>query len=187
MTRFNTIVLSFMTIVAFAAARDSGYAQTSSAGVRPDVLDSRSAHIAVSVALPRKQIPAKQKPWVVLTVENLGGNVTSAFPETRVHVEGGAGEPPTTLYQRQITHTLRPGERELMGGFQPSIGPALSEDGPKFAADMKYDLSLLYDLSKPGKYAVYIEVLDVSAPETKHGAGLWVRSKAVPFEIQAQN
>jgi hypothetical protein len=176
-----------MTIVAFAAASNAGYAQTSSGGVQPQVLDSKSAHIAVSIALPKKQIPPGQKPWVVLTVENLGGNVTSTFPETRVHVEGGAGEPPTTLYQRQIAHTLRPRERELAMGSQPSIGPALSKDGPKISADMKYDLSLLYDLSKPGKYTVYIEVLDVSAPETKHGAGLWVRSKTLPFEIQAAN
>jgi hypothetical protein len=51
----------------------------------------------------------------------------------------------------------------------------------------RYDLSGFYDLSKPGKYTVYIEVLDVSALETKHGAGLWVRSKTVPFEIQAPN
>jgi hypothetical protein len=181
MTRFNTIVLSFMTIVALAAAGNSGYAQTSSAGVQPDVLDSKSAHIAVSIALPKKQISAGQKPWVVLTVENLGGNVQIAFPEDRVHVEGEAGEPPTTLYQRQVTHTLRPGERELMmGGFEPTILPT-------FSIDRKYDLSLFYDLSKPGKYTVYIEVLDISAPETKHGAGLWVRSKTVPFQIQAQN
>jgi hypothetical protein len=188
MAQFNSSVVSLIALVAITAPGHFGYAQTSSTGVQPEVLDSKSAHIAVSVVLPRKQIPAGQKPWVVLTVENLGGNVTSAFPETRVHVEEGAGEPPTTLYQRQITHTLRPGERELMmGGFQPSIGPALSEDGPKFSADMKYDLSLLYDLTKPGEYTVYIEALDLSAPETIHGAGLWVRSKTVPFEIQAPN
>jgi hypothetical protein len=181
MTRFKTIVLSFMTIVALSAASNSGYAQSSSAGVQPEILDSRSAHIAVGIALPKKQILAGQKPWVVLTVENLGGNVQIAFPEDRVHVEGVAGEPPTKLYQRQVTHTLRPGERELMmGGFEPTILPTLS-------IDRKYDLSLFYDLSKPGKYTVYIEVLDISAPETKRGAGLWVRSKAVPFEIQAPN
>jgi hypothetical protein len=181
MARFNGTGLSLMAIIAIAASGTSGYAQISSAGGQPDVLDSKSAHIAVSIALSQKQIPAGQKPWVLLTVENLDGNVTIAFPEARVHAEGEAGEPPTTLYQRQVTHKLRPGERELMmGGFEPEIWPT-------FSSDRKYDLSLFYDLSKPGKYTVYIEVVDVSAPETKHGAGLWVRSKTVPFEIQAPN
>jgi hypothetical protein len=179
MARFNSNVLSLMALVAIAASGHFGYAQTSSAGVQPEVLEGRSAHVAVSIALPQRRIPAGQKPWAFLTLENLGGSVTIAFPEDRVHVEGEAGEPPTTLYQRQVTHTLRPGEPELMmGGYEPEIWPT-------FSSERKYDLSLLYDLSKPGKYTVYIEVLDVSAPETKHGAGLWVRSKTVPFEIQA--
>jgi hypothetical protein len=181
MTGFNRIFLTLMGAVALAAAGNFGYAQTSSAGVGPVVLDSKSAHIAVSIGLPQKQIPAGQKPWAFLTVENLGGNVTIAFPRDRVHVEGEAGEPPTTLYQRQVTQTLQPGEPQLrMGGFEPEIWPT-------FSSDRKYDLSGFYDLSKPGKYTVYIEVLDVSAPETKHGTGLWVRSKTVPFEIQAPN
>jgi hypothetical protein len=180
MTRFHTLGPSLMAIVAIAAAGNSGYAQTSPVGGQAQVIDSKSTHIAVSIALPQKQIPGGQKPWVVLTVANLGGNVTIAFPQDRVHVEGETGEPPTTLYQRQVTHTLRPGERELMmGGFEPTIWPT-------FSSDRKYDLSGYYDLSKPGKYTVYIEVLDVSAPETKHGAGLWVRSKTVPFEMLAQ-
>jgi hypothetical protein len=96
------------------------------------------------------------------------------------------GEAPTTLYQRQVTHTLWPGERELTGGYEPPIGPRVSLDGePTFSSDRTYDLSLFYDLSKPGKYTVYIEVLDVSAPETQRGAGLWVRSQTEQFEVEA--
>lgn len=180
MTGFHKLAVSLAMFGVMAAKSISVDAQTAQAvSYRPKVMIGKSAHIAVSLALPQKQIPAGQKPWVVLTVENLGGNVTSAFPEDRVHVEGEAGEPPTTLYQRQVTHTLRPGERELMsGGYEPEIWPT-------FSKDMKYDLSLFYDLSKPGKYTVYIEVLDVSAPETKHGAGLWVRSETAPFEVEA--
>jgi hypothetical protein len=185
MIGFHKLAVSLATIGVMAAKGISVDAQTAQVSYQPKVVVGRSAHVAVSLALPQKQIPAGQKPWAFLTVENLGGNVTSTFPPDRVHVEGEAGEPPTTLYQRQLTHTLRPGERELMGGYEPTIGPALSEDGPKFSADMKYDLSLLYDLSKPGKYTVYIEVLDVSAPETKHGAGLWVRSETAQFEVEA--
>jgi hypothetical protein len=181
MAQFNSSVLSLIALVAITASGHFGYAQTSSTGVQPEVLDSKSAHIAVSIALPKKQIPAGQKPRVVLTVENLGGNLTILFPPDRVRVVGEAGEPPTTLYQRQVTQTLRPGEPGLMmGGFEPEIRPS-------FSSDREYDLSMFYNLSKPGKYTVYIEVLDVSAPETKHGAGLWVRSKTVQFEIQAPN
>ena len=181
MARSNSNVLSLMALVAITASGHFCCAQASSAGDQPKVVENKSAHIAVSIALLQKKIPAGQKPSVVLTVENLGGNVTIAFPKDRVQVEGEAGEPPTTLYQRQVTQTLRPGEPQLrMGGFEPEIWPT-------FSSDRKYDLSLFYDLSKPGKYTVYIEVLDVSAAESKHGAGLWVRSKTVPFEIQAPN
>jgi hypothetical protein len=180
MARFNSNVQVLIVLVAITAGH-SGYAQTSSAGDQQETVNGRSAYMAVSIALPQKQIPVGQKPWVVLTVELLGGNVTAAFPETRVHVEGDAGEPPTTLYQRQLTRTLRPGERELIGGgFQRSIGPALSEDGPKFSADEKWDLSLLYDLSKPGKYIVYIEALDQTASKRDR---VWVRSQTLQFEI----
>jgi hypothetical protein len=167
-----------MAIFAIAAAGNSGYAQTSPVGVRPHVFDSKSAHIAVSIALPQKQIPAGQTPWAFLTVENLGGNVTIAFPQDHVHVEGEAGEPPTTLYQRQVTQTLRPGEPQLrMGGFEPEIWPT-------FSSDRKYDLSQYYDLSKPGKYTVYIEVIDLSASK---GYAVWVRSKTAQFEMLAPN
>jgi hypothetical protein len=179
MTGFHTLAFFLVAIVAIAATDSSGYAQTSPAGIQPHLFNGKSTNIAVDLVLPKKQIPAGQTPWAFLTVKNLGGNVTIAFPQDRVHVEGETGEPPTTLYQRQVTHKLRPGERELrMGGFEPEIWPT-------FSSDRKYDLSQYYDLSKPGKYTVYIEVLDVSASETKHGAGLWVRSKTAQFEMLA--
>jgi len=50
---------------------------------------------------------------------------------------------------------------------------------------MKYDLSYFYELKEAGKYTVYVEVLDESAPETKNGAGLWVRSPTATFDVQA--
>ena len=180
MNGFHIFALSLATIGVMAAKGISVDAKTAQpVSYQPTVMIGKSAHIAVGLALPQKQIPAGHKPWVVLTVENLGGNVTIAFPEDRVHVEGETGEAPTTLYQRQLTHTLRPGERELAsGGYEPEIWPT-------FSSDRKYDLSLFYDLSKPGKYTVYIEVLDVSAPETQHGAGLWVRSETAQFEVEA--
>jgi hypothetical protein len=181
MARISRTVLAFVAFVTITAFGHSGCAQTSSAGGQQKILSGRSPYIAVSIALPQKQIPADQKPSVVLTVELLGGNLTTLFPETRVHVEGEAGEPPTTLYQRQLTHTFRPGERELRpDDFQRIIGPAASEDGPKFSADVTYDLSRLYDLSKPGKYTVYIEAFDQTASKRNR---VWVRSQTAQFEI----
>jgi hypothetical protein len=59
----------------------------------------------------------------------------------------------------------------MSGGFEPTIHSGAD-------STRKYDLSLLYDLSKPGKYTVYIEVGD---PNT----GVWLRSPAATFEIQA--
>jgi hypothetical protein len=170
-----------MALVVILVSRHSGFAQTF-AGDQQEILNGKSAYMAVSIYLPQKQIPAGQKPWVVVTVELLGGNVTITFPEIRVHVVGERGEPPTTLLQRQLTHMLRPGERELRSGdFQRGIGPTLSEDGPKYSDDEKYDLSLLYDLNKPGKYTVYIEALDPTASKRNE---VWVRSQALQFEIQ---
>lgn len=132
--------------------------------------------LALSVALPQRQVPAGKAPTVQLTVRNLT-NEDVPFPETYVHVEGANGEPPTTLRQRQLTHRLKPGEPALMaGGFEPLIGAGAS-------STRKYDLGKLYDLIKPGKYSVYIEALDVAA--SKDNAGVWVRSNTVDFEIQA--
>ena len=45
---------------------------------------------------------------------------------------------------------------------------------------MKYDLSRFYDFKEPGKYTVYIEVLD-----PKSDTGDWVRSPVATFELQA--
>jgi hypothetical protein len=89
---------------------------------------------------------------------------------------GEKGEPPTTLRHRQLTNRLKPSEPSILGGgFEPTIEP-----GGSFTR--KYDLSQLYDLSKPGRYTVYIEVLDV-VPSNR-GKEAWVRSPVATFEIQ---
>jgi len=135
-----------------------------------------STTIALSIALPKEHIPEGQIPWVHLTVKNLT-NEDISFPEDRVQVVGEKGEPPTTLRQRQLTNRRLPGEPSILGGgFEPNIGP-----GNSFTR--KYDLSQLYDLSTPGKYTVYIEVLDEF--NSNRGKGGWVRSPTAAFEIQA--
>lgn len=120
-----------------------------------------------------------QKILVSLTVKNLDRKEI-AYTEGRVYVEGEKGEPRTTLIQRQLTHGLKPGEQEVRKfGFEPLIAPGAS-------ITLKYDLSELYEFKEPGKYSVYIEVLDESALETRAGAGLWVRSPVARFEVLAR-
>ncbi|MGA8273425.1 MAG: hypothetical protein WB919_17815 [Candidatus Sulfotelmatobacter sp.] len=182
MTNLRISALFGATLIVIAAKSISVDAQTAM-GAKPSVTN-QSATISLSIAVPIEHIPAGQKPWVSLTVKNLSAaknlsNEGIAYPRDRVYVEGPKGEPPTTLRQRQLTMRLKPGEPQLRtGGFEPLIAP-----GASFTR--KYDLSSLYDFKEPGEYTVYIEVLDESAPETKSGAGLWVRSPVATFEVQA--
>ena len=173
MMRFYDVVLYLATIVAVASTSISLDAQAAQAPTSTEVSITKSANISLSISLPKDHIPVGQKAWAFLAVNNLG-NVEISFPTDRVHVEGEKGEPSTTLFQRQLTHRLRPGEEELRaGGYEPGIEPGDS-------STRKYDLSQLYDLSKPGKYTIYIEVLDQAA--SKHHA-VWVRSPMASFEI----
>jgi hypothetical protein len=138
------------------------------------VLIKKSTNISLNISLPKNHVPVGEAPWAYLTVNNLS-NEEISYPMDRVFVEGEKDNPPTTLRQRQLKHELRPGEVELSsGGFEPSIVP-----GGSFTR--KYDLSLLYDFTKPGKYTVYIEVLDWVA--TKNDTSVWVRSPAARFEV----
>lgn len=125
--------------------------------------------ISLSIAIPKDHIHVGQKPWVHLTVKNLTGEEIT-YPHDQVYVEGEHGEPPATEWGR-----LRK-NNQLGGGFTPSIGP-----GESFT--MKYDLSAFYDLSKPGKYSVYIEVS--TAFHATGWKGDWMRSPVAHFEIQA--
>jgi hypothetical protein len=133
----------------------------------------------VSLGFQKKQIPLGQKPWAYLTVKNLGGEEIS-YPFSRVYVEGPHGEPATTLLQRQLTNRLKPGEPGIgLSGYRPPIAPA-GQPGDTFI--MKYDLCAYYDFTEPGKYTVYIELLD----ETGTMTDPWVRSPVAKFELVAQ-
>lgn len=137
---------------------------------------SKSAILELSIAFPKEQIPLGQKPWVSLTVKNLGSKEI-LYPFSRVYVEGPKGEPPTTLWQRQLTNRLKPGEPGIkFGGYRPPIAPA-GWPGDSFI--MRYDLSAYYDFKELGKYSVYIELLD----ETGTMADPWVRSPVATFEL----
>lgn len=176
MTKFRIPALCVAIMIVIAASCVAVDAQTIKTSDRS--VTSKSARIGLSMTISSEQIVIGQKPWVMLTVKNLGVEEI-VYPQDRVYVEGDKGEPPTTLLQRQYTHRLKPGEPGIRpGGFEPLIAP-----GASFTR--KYDLSSMYEFKKPGKYTAYIEVLDMAAPETKTGSGLWVRSSVVKFEMQA--
>lgn len=164
------------TLIVVAARSISLDAQTATRAASSAT--SKSANIELGIAFQKKQIPLAQKPWAFLTVKNLGSKEI-AYPFSRVHVEGPKGEPPTTLYQRQLTNRLKPGEPGInLGGYRSPIAPA-GWPGDTFTA--KYDLSAFYDFKEPGKYTVYIEALD----ETGMMTDPWVRSPVATFELMA--
>jgi len=168
----------FVAVLIITAATSMPVDAQTAAGAKPTVT-SKSAMISLRIAVPSKSIAMGQKPWVSLTVQNLGGQEIS-YPEDRVYVEGPKGEPPTRLRQRQLTNRLRPGEPTLrMDSYGQNIAP-----GDSFT--MKYDLSTLYDFKEPGKYTVYIEVLDELAAlaKAKTQTDYWVRSPVATFEVE---
>lgn len=178
MTKLRNAAVTVATLIVAAAMSIAVGAQTAP-GAKPTVT-SKSATIAVSIAVPIKHIPMGQKPWVSLTVRNLG-NEEIRYPWDRVHVEGPNGEPPTTLRQRQQTDRLRPGEPTLR---MDDYGQNIIAPGDSFT--MKYDLSALYDFKEPGKYTVYIEVVDslAAGAKTRTDNDYWVRSPVATFEVE---
>jgi hypothetical protein len=178
MTRLRISAFFVATLIVIAATSISVDAQTTKQAV-PSAT-SKSATLALSIAVPSAQIPLGQKPWVSLTVKNLGSEEI-AYPRERIHIEGPKGEPPTTHVQRSMTRRLNPGEPEIPEtGFRPPIAP-----GDSFTR--KYDLSYFYDFKEPGKYTVYIEVFDrlSEKPNAKTDTDNWLRSPLATFELQA--
>jgi len=176
MTRLRITALFVATLIVAAAASVSVGAQTNKPAV-PSA-KSKSATIALSIAVPNEQIPLGQKPWISLTVTNLG-NEEISYPRERIYVQGAKGEPPTTHVQRSMSHRLNPGEQEIRPtGFRPPIAP-------RDSFTMKYDLSYFYDFKEPGKYTVYIEVFDrlSEKPNAKTDTENWLRSPVATFEL----
>lgn len=176
MTRLRISALFVTTLIVIAAKGIAVDAQTARRAV-PSATN-KSATISLSIAVPIEHIPLGQKPWVHLTVKNLGSEEI-AYPRERLYVEGPKGEPPTTHVQRSMTHRLNPGEADIREtGYRPPIAA-----GDSFT--MKYDLSYFYDFKEPSKYTVYIEVVDMAKHGTKTNPAHWVRSPIATFELLA--
>jgi hypothetical protein len=144
---------------------------------RPPQSDS----IAVNLSIDKEQVAIGQSPWAILRVRNLSNHEMPIHDWMyRAHLEGEKDEPPTTKVQRQITGRLRPGEVPLRTDEYVvwTISPGKSDI-------RKFQLDYLYDLSVPGKYVVYVEVMDPST--LKSSTPKWLRTNTVEFTMQASN
>jgi hypothetical protein len=179
MTRLHISVAFLVTLIGVAANSVSVDAQTAAAAA-PSV--TKSATLELSIAVPNPKVPLGQKPWVHLTVTNLG-NQEISYPRERVYVEGPNGEPSTTLIERQMTNRLKRGDTlPVESGFRPPIAP---REWPGNSFTAKYDLSYFYDFKEPGKYTVYIEVFDRLSenPKATSDTENWLRSPVATFEL----
>ncbi|HEY2468051.1 MAG TPA: hypothetical protein VGI45_09435 [Terracidiphilus sp.] len=127
--------------------------------------------LAVWIEMQKEQVPMGQEPWAIVTMKNMSHRPVTIH-RYRVHVEGKDGEPPTTRIQREMSDTLRPGEMPLP--VTVNAGPETVE--PDASCVRKFQLRYLYNLSAPGKYTIYAEVMDPSSDR-------WVRTKPVTFEM----
>lgn len=141
---------------------------------------SNSDALAVSLKMQTEQTPVGQMPLAILTVYNMSDQpVIIRDTMYRVYVYGKDGEAPTTLLQRNLTGRLRPGDVSLLHG--PDVGPSImwpaGGAGDSFVS--RFQLAHLYDLSAPGRYTAYAEVMDPSSRR-------WLRTKTVTFEMTAR-
>jgi len=139
--------------------------------------------LVVSLKMQAEQVRVGQMPWAILTVYNMSDQPVTLWNDSvsyRVYVYGKDGEAATTLVQREFTGRLRPGDVPLPEGPNAEPRPLLWPDGwPGDSYVRKVDLAYLYDLSVPGKYTAYAEVMDPVSHR-------WLRSKTVTFEMTTQ-
>ena len=168
MIKLTKLAIVCVMLVVFAANNVTLDAQTK-------VAATKSASISVSVSLQKDTFATNEKPLAILTLKNVSNRIVSVrtdMVDYRVHVERDTREAPRTSYHRRIRGELLPGETGLAaGGAVDSVPPGGSDT-------RKYDLSAFYDLAAPGKYALYMEVLD-------EPSGIWLRTNTVEFTMQA--
>jgi hypothetical protein len=168
---FNTgLRITFILTVLFSSIVAPGQATQTA---------SNSDALAVSLKMQTEQVQVGQMPWAILTVYNISDQpVTIRDTMYRVYVYGKDREAPTTLVQRQFTGRLRQGDVPLRS--DDMVGPEIvwPEGGAGDSFVRKFELTYLYDLSAPGGYTAYAEVMDPSSHR-------WLRTKAVTFEMTA--
>jgi hypothetical protein len=175
MNGFRTLVLSVTSYALFATQSMAMHAQA----VAPP---SQGPSISISLALAKDHVPVGQTPKAVVTMRNISHQMKcfrTADSLYRVHVEGKNGGPPETELQRKRQGEVRPGkDSSSADSFAGCLNIA-----PGDFAYIVYDLDVFYDLSVPGAYTVYMDILDES--KDKLGTGVWLRTNTAQFEMQA--
>jgi len=141
----------------------------------------------ISTVIPEKQSFSQDEKRVALlqwssTVEPTvlaDREVSIGCTPIQIHVEkAGSGEPEKTEYYRHLLGDFRKGDQLTpTGGSCVSMG-LLAGKTVKYT----YDLALFYDLSKPGKYSLYVDFFD---DDIISKTSSWVRSNTTHFEIRA--
>ncbi len=136
-----------------------------------DTTVSRAPAIEVSMRLQKDKVPVGQSPWAALRVENLTDREIT-IDQADPHVEGDKGELPMKPNARIITDRLQPRIPRLRTVvYVPWTIPA------RDSSIHKYQLAYFFDLSHPGQYTVYMEVMDPSSHK-------WLRTNSTKFEMQ---
>jgi hypothetical protein len=123
-----------------------------------------------------ERVPVGRTPRAILTIYNMSDHILTISDRMyRVYVYGKDGEAPSTLIERQITGRLRQDDVPLREdrGFPEAVFPA---GGAGDSCVRNFDLTYLYDLSTPGRYTAYAEVMDPSSHR-------WLRTRTVTFEM----
>ncbi len=176
MIEFRTLAFAVTMIV----VNGSGSVALDAQAATPAI---QTPSIAITISLEKSHFHVGEKPHATVLMKNISDHevdFSTASDHFRVHVEGKDGAPKETEWQRHRHGDYRSGDGpELMDG------PVISRPIVPGAADHQtYDLTKFYDLSLPGKYAVYIEIYDPSGPQD--GSGLWLRTNSTKFEIEAK-
>jgi hypothetical protein len=140
------------------------------------------------LTLQKNHIPMSEKRIAILEVASTGDPTVLADREImlgctpfeyRVHIEkDGTGEPAKTEYYRHILGDFREGDGPDQSGGS-CVGVQLRAGS---TVKQSYDLSVYYDLTKPGSYLLYIEFFDYDG---RNKTGAWIRSNTAHFDVQA--
>ena len=140
---------------------------------------SKSEIFSISLAMEKSHVLTGQKSMADLVITNINNVDTCSLVSNsvyRVHIERDGVEPPKTESHRHLLGDYRPGD-----GPQLPDGPTVCGVPAQSPYVREFDLGAYYDLSIPGKYSVYLEVVDRYDPATK--AAHWLRTNTAPFEI----
>jgi hypothetical protein len=146
-------------------------------------IGTKPVSFAVNIKIKEDVVPAGQKLWITLESKNISNHpidIGNGLP-WRLHVEReGGGEPPLTVYHRQLRGDPSVPGLALGGPGRTPLnveGEKPYEGIPSGGSDIqKLDLTNYYTLAS-GEYTVYMEARDVS--------GVWLRTNSVQFGISA--